>query len=255
MELKPARFYPQVSRVWMLVVLLALMARAGADTTAALFQESSDLYIDALYDESAQAFRQILQESLSAGTLHNLGNAEWQRGDIGQAILAWEHARWPNPFNANTSANLRFARRSAELPDPQLGWHETCSSWLPVSAWAWLACAGFWVAVVAVLLPSIVRWRCVGWVQGLAAIGCGLFLLAGPGILGVESRRQLAVVLPNEVSLRLTPTSTAQVLTKLPAGDIVRIKRKRGAYLYVRTPEGGGWIQQQEAGRIAEMHY
>jgi len=240
---------------WSLALMLTLILRVSAAPAPDLFEKASDLYIDGLYDESAAAFRSVLGDTLGAGALHNLGNAEWHRGNVGQAVLAWERARWLDPFNADSSVNLRFARRSTELPDPQLTWHEKCSSWLPVSTWAWLACIGFWLAADSLALPHLLRWNRVGWVQSAAAIGLGLFLLSAPGILGVESRRRLAVLLQEDVPLRLTPTVSAQVLTTLPAGDVVRIKRERGQYLYIRTPDGGGWILRSEAGLIARADY
>jgi hypothetical protein len=186
--------------------------------------------------------------------LHNLGNAEWKRNQVGEAVLAWERAQWLDPFSANTRANLRFARQAAQLPAPQLTWFEICSTWLPVNAWAWLAAGSFWLAVALVMLPGILRWRKADWHQAVAAAGFAVFLLTMPALIGVHSRTQLGVVRSKDTLLRLTPTREAQTLGKLPAGEIVRLERTRGQYVYVRAGnDAAGWIEQAQFGRISAL--
>jgi hypothetical protein len=67
----------------------------------------------------------------------------------------------------------------------------------------------------------------------------------------VQTRSKLGVVLARETPLRLTPTKEAQVLTKLPAGDIGRMERERGNYLYIRTgTDAAGWVERGQFGLI-----
>jgi hypothetical protein len=215
------------------------------------FPHASAAYASGDYPQAAELFRGIAAGHPSANVFHNLGNAEWKLGHAGEAILAWERAQWLDPFGANTRANLRFARKAAQLPTPDLAWYEICSTWLPVDVWAWIAGAGFWIAVALTLLPGIFRWRKAGWQQALAAAGFAACLLTLPSLVGIHTRSALGVVLAPDTPLRLTPTQEAQVLTKLPAGEMARLERARGGYVYIRSGnDAAGWVRRNEFGLI-----
>lgn len=236
-----------------LTFAICCLARGIAFPASAenLFQQGSQAYLSSGFEQSAALFRDAAASAPGSGTLHNLGNAEWQCGRIGPAIFAWERAQWLDPFNPNTRANLRLARKTAQLESPDLAWYEICSTWLPVNAWAWVACLSFWLAVAMVMVPGIFRWRKADWHQGLAAAGFAIFLLTIPALAGVQSRSKLGIVLSKETPLRLTPTSEAQVLTKLPAGETARLERARGQYLFIRTGNAAGWVQRGQLGLMS----
>lgn len=244
-----------MSRTSFLATLLPLfLALSGfAASLEESFQQACQDYGVGNYNQAATLFGNIAAATPSAGTLHNLGNAEWQCGRVGEAILAWERARWLGPYHANPRANLRFARKVAQLDTPELVWYEICSTWLPVNAWAWLAAGSFWLALSMMLLPGILRWRKADWHQGLAAVGFAVFLLTLPALAGVHTRSQLGVIVPHQTPLRLTPTHDAQTLTKLAAGEVTRLERVRGGYVYIRTGnDAAGWVERSQFGLICD---
>jgi hypothetical protein len=102
-----------------------------------------------------------------------------------------------------------------------------------------------------VMLPSLLRWRKADWHQGVAAAGFAIFLLTIPALAGVQTRSKIGVVLTKETPLRLTPTSEAQILTRLPAGESARLERERGQYVFIRTSAAAGWIERAQLGLIA----
>jgi hypothetical protein len=222
---------------------------ASADTS---FHIGSGAYHAGDFARAAQAFAQAASIQPASGTLQNLGNAEWQRGQTGWAVLAWEQALWVDPFNNAAHTNLRFARRTAQLETPELTWYEVVSTWLPVNWWGWIAGASFWLALTLVLLPGILRWRKLSWHQAIAAVGFAIFLLSVPAHLGVETRSRMGFVLQKETPLRLTPTQESQVVTRLPAGEAVRVERTRGAFCLVHTSRAAGWIRRDELGLIVQ---
>ena len=118
-------------------------------------------------------------------------------------------------------------------------------------AWPWMACAGFWLAVSLVVVPGVFRLRLAGWHQALAAAGLAVFLLTLPAMYGVQTRSKMGIVLPRNTPLRLTPTHEGQAVARLSAGETVRLERRRGDFLYVRTAAGAGWITREEFGLIA----
>ena len=234
------------------LICLLLSANAESNTPPTirdedLFKQGCNAYLVGNYQAASDCFYKVLAQYPSTGAYHNLGNAEWKLGKTGLAILAWERAQWLDPFQKNTRANLRFARKSAQLDNPDLTWFEICSTWLPVHFWPWLASISFWLAIFLLFLPGALRWKRVDWHQGVAAAGITLFLLTTPALLGVFSRTKIGIILTAQTALRLTPTKEAQVLTRLQGGEMVRVEKKRGEYLYVRANnDNAGWISQDQ---------
>jgi hypothetical protein len=243
-----------LSAVFLVVWWGSVEASVRAETAGDSFFLGSQAYFSGNYPAAAAYFGHAVDGAPAAGVLHNLGNAEWCGGHPGEAVLAWERAQWLDPLNANTRANLRFARKTAHLEGPDLAWYEVYSAWLPASVWAVLAAASFWLATVLVAMPNLMQWRRADWHQGGAAVGFTLFLLTIPALIGIDTRSRLGVVLPDQVSLRLTPTREAQSLAKLAAGETARLERERGDFVYVRVNrEAAGWVLRSEFGRICAL--
>lgn len=218
-----------------------------------LFAQGSKAYAAGRFEEAARSFGQAVGVAPSVGGLQNLGNAEWQCGQSGQAILAWERAQWLDPFNANSRGNLRYARKARLLDAPELAWYEICSTWLPVNAWPWIASVSLWLAAAMLLLPGIFHWRKAGWHQASAAALFAVFLLTLPALVGVHTRTRLGVVLARGTPLRLTPTEDAQSIAKLQGGEVGRLERERGNFLYIRNGSASGWIERGQFGLIARQ--
>lgn len=239
----------KVLRYWICVSLAMWILTAVAvygESAEGLFARGSEAYQAGDYMGAVRAFRAAAQLHPAAGTFQNLGNAEWQLGHTGQAVLAWERSLWLDPFHRAAYTNLRFARKTAQLESPELAWYEVVSSWLPVNWWAWTAGLSFWLAVGMVMLPGIFHWRKLAWQQALAALGLAVFLLSVPAHLGVDTRSRIGFVLQKNTPLRLTPTDNAQFITRLPAGEPARLERLRGAYLLIRTAHATGWIERNQ---------
>jgi tetratricopeptide (TPR) repeat protein len=228
-------------------ILCALQVNAAAVDS---FTTGTAAYLSGDYDQAARAFRTAVAQRPSSGGLRNLGNAEWQRGQNGGAILAWEQALWVNPFDGRARNNLRFAREKAQIDSPELTWYEIASSWLPVNWWAWLAGLSLWLAVGALILPGVFRWRKATWPQAVAALGLGLFLVSIPAHVGALTRSNIGFVLNAETPLRLTPTAGGETLTRLAAGEPARRLRTRGNYVFVRTNRSSGWMEKSQLGLI-----
>jgi len=232
---------------------LALLLGGSLACAEGIFERGISEFEAGKYTEAADDFRQAAKNAPASGVLYDLGNAEWAAGQTGPAVLAWERARWLDPFNRKAAGNLRYARRSAQLDAPEYSWYEICSSWLPGDWWAWLASLTFWAAVALVLLPGTFGWRRAGWKQGLAAASFALFLLTIPALIGVHTRARTGIILSKDTPLRLTPTADAQLVTRLPSGDFARLERTHGKYLFLRTAAGTGWVEQAQFARISRQ--
>jgi hypothetical protein len=236
------------------LLLVFAATSCAASSPDALFRQAADAYRAADYSTAANGFRDSVALRPASGALQNLGNAEWRRNRTGVAILAWEQALWLDPFNKSAHNNLRFARKTAQLEAPDLGWYEVASTWLPANWWAWTAGLSFWAAVAATLLPGIFRRPKAAWHQAVAAMGIMIFLLTLPAHFGIHTRSRIGFVLQKDAPLRLTPTQEAQSLARLTAGEPARLQRSRGDYFLVRTARAQGWIERDQFGLIFPAH-
>lgn len=238
--------------IWVVLGWLGAQALAATSLRAdESFSDGVTAYKVGNYATAADTFSQVATNAPSVAAFHNLGNAEWQLGHVGPAILAWERAQWLAPWESLPKQNLRFARHTAQLEAPRMRWHEVASTWLPVNAWAWVAALSFWLAVAALIVPVALRWRRSVWYQAFAAGSFGIFLMTLPGLAGVQSRLSWGVILEAQTPLRLTPTREAQTFTKLSAGELARVERERGNYVYVRlASDAAGWVEKTRVGRI-----
>jgi tetratricopeptide (TPR) repeat protein len=235
---------------FMALAMLVCVLNPGRAATNDFFTRGLELSRGGQFPEAAAAFEKSAAARPAAGTLANLGLAEWQRGHAGAAILAWEQAQWIDPFDARAKANLRFARQVAQVDTPQLKWFEAVSTWLPPNAWVWLAGAMLWLALGLLVLPGIFRRRKTGWQQWLAALAFGIFLFSLTANFGVVSRTQTGFVLKKNAPLRLTPTREGEVISTLAAGEPARLLRERGNYIFIRTLGGSGWVERNDFGAL-----
>ena len=233
-----------------LAVVLASVVLNSRATTNDSFAQGNELSRAGKFPEAAAAFENSERQLPASGALVNLGLAEWQCGHAGAAILAWEQARWIDPFDKLAAQNLNFARTVAQVDAPQLKWFEAGSTWLPPNVWVWLAGISLWLAVGALTLPQFFRWRKAGWQQTLAALAFGFFLFSLAANVGVVSRTQIGIVLKKNAALRLTPTHESEIIATLSAGTPARQLRHRGNYLFIRTVSESGWIEQSEFRRV-----
>jgi hypothetical protein len=196
--------------------------------------------------EAAAVFKNAAAQQPASGALDNLGIVEWQRGHAGAAILAWEQARWIDPFDERAAQNLKFARAVAQLDEPQLKWFEAASTCLPATAWLWISGAGLWLTVGALVLPGVFRRRKSGWQQMLVALGICVFVFSLTANLGVVSRAQIGFVVKKDARLLLTPTREGEVVSTVADGEAARILRTRGNYFLIRTVSATGWIDRNQ---------
>jgi hypothetical protein len=210
------------------------------------FRAGVTAYETGQFELAAQGFKDSLAEQPAAGTLINLGLAEWQGRHVGEAIVVWEQAGWLNPFDRAAPQNLSYAREIISVNPLELTWYEKASTWLPANCWTWLTGVSLWLAVALVTVPGFLRLRKAGWHQTVAALALAVFLLSLAPSVGIVTRSKIGIITAKNTSLRLTPTQAAEVVTALPPGEPVRELRARGNYFFVHSQSGDGWIERQQ---------
>lgn len=246
-----------MSRRLILLSMLLLLwgAHLRADNYAAAeqsFQAGVKAYGSGDFSGAARDFQESAGKQPAAGTYQNLGNAEWQLGRMGPAILAWERALWLSPGATEARDNLEFARTTGQLEAPELAWYEVVSTWIPSGWWAVLTAFSLWLVADLLALPGIFQRRRTGWQQSLAALGLTLFLLTLPAHYGWHTRSRIGIVLEANTPLRLTPTEQAQEVTRVGAGEPGRCERTLGDYCYIRFRNAAGWLTREEFALVAQ---
>jgi len=234
------------------MVLLGMIPSTNAATPDSLFQEGIDLYHAGNYPSAVETFEKATRVETASGTLQNLGLAEWQRGRVGESVLAWEQTLWFDPFNKAAQGNLQYVRRLAQVETPDLTWYEAVSSALPMNWWTWVAALSFWIAIGAVVLPGIFRRPRTATSQAITAVCLMIFLLTIIAQVGVQTRSRIGFVLAKDALLRLTPTGEAQPIARLQPGEPVRMKKTRGEYVLIRTNRALGWVMRREIGSLCK---
>jgi tetratricopeptide (TPR) repeat protein len=240
-------FKMRICPTLLLLALLALLQNCFASGDDR-FRAGVAAYDAGQYEPAAQAFRGSLAGQTTAGTLLNLGLADWQCGRPGGAILAWEQAAWLDPFDSAAANNLLYAREAAQVNPLEMTWYEEASTWLPANWWTWLAGGSLWLAVALVTLPGFFRIRKADWHQTVSALSLAVFLLGLAPSIGIVTRSKIGIVVENNTVLCLTPTQSAEVIASLPPGEPVRELRQRGDFLFVHAQSGDGWIERRQIG-------
>jgi tetratricopeptide (TPR) repeat protein len=236
----------------LVMLLTAHTVLAGSLTPAEQqFQAGLVAYQADDFSRAAEVFRASAGETPAAGTYLNLGDAEWQQGRVGPALRAWEQALWLSPLEAAAENNLKYVRTLGQIDAPELTWYEVISTWLPSGWWAFITAFSLWLVADLLAMPGIFRRRRTGWHQALAALGLTLLLLSLPAHAGWHTRSKIGFVLEPDTPLRLTPTETAQEITRVGAGEPGRCERTLGNYCYIRFRNTAGWLAREEFGLVS----
>ncbi len=136
---------------------LSPAAAPDPDTLAA----ANHLYEAGHYAEATQMYQQLAEQGVEDSTLfYNLGNAQYQQGNVVQAIINYQHAAQLAPRDADIQANLELALSQSPLPMPAVAFGRigaiaaATDSWLTVNELAMLA-LGLWF----ILGLMILAWR------------------------------------------------------------------------------------------------
>jgi hypothetical protein len=264
-----------VKRLAVLVAAMCLATTATAELTPdqrlQLLVEARTAYtegIDALrsdpvaaataFGSSAQRYRQLVDDGIVNGQLlYNLGNAHLQKGDVGEAILAYRAAEQLIPGDPRLAHNLEYARSlrhdhiaasgRRQLADALLVWHRGSATQTRFGVFV-AGYAVFWIVLTVNLFAPRVAWR---WTAGAAAV---LWLATGVS-LAVEhlAPDRQGVIVADEVIVRKGNGEGFAPLFEQPLHEGVEFHliEQRAGWLHVELDNGSsGWIPADQAGLI-----
>jgi hypothetical protein len=200
--------------------------------------------------EAVNSYQKVVQVMPSAPAYHNLGNALFRLGRIGESIFAYRKAILLAGRNPDTAANLDYMRtKCTGTPEPPapgplakalLFWYyDTSLQGLEMSA------ALLWVLASALVLVWIWqgsrRWATAAVLCTVLAVGTGLGYLVRTS----EWRHPSVVVSKTETRALSEARPTATALFTLGEGSEVRAGRDRQGWVEVLLPDGRrGWVAE-----------
>ncbi|CAH0999800.1 hypothetical protein LEM8419_01100 [Neolewinella maritima] len=200
------------------------------------------------------------KDGLSATAYLGLGNAYFEVGKTGRAILAYERGLRLRPGHRALRNNLKYVREEAGLTTPVLPeffllrWWRAVGAFLGSTVAYIVAACCWWIAVVGgvywylrrrtmaekrrfVLLPLAVTFLVLAVV---------LYALGQSRYEYLNSTDE-AVLLTAGAALRVSPTEAASVEDELPAGSHLSITDRVGKYVKVTLADGRqGYLLQDE---------
>lgn len=233
-----------------LLVLVLCAATAFAEESSplqALDRAATEAYRAQEYDLAEQQWNSALaldevqaSSSERARILHNLGNVSLRGGDALEAVARYRSSLKLRPRDADTWANLDFARSEANLdPAPRAGFLSSLTLAETERLVLFLALALFLMLVGEAFL---------GGAFGPASVVAGLLLLGSlfpwAGRVAGADAEEAMVIKRAGTALRSEPRTGAASLIRLEPGTEHRVRDQLPDWISVETPDGvEGWVK------------
>lgn len=232
----------------------ALLLAGSSPASEAQFEEANRLYETGQFTEAASLYQAAGTKRVSANLLFNLGNAHYKAGERGRAMAAYNRSLRLDPRNAETQANLRFAREQANTQPPALTLRQRWLRNLSLGEWTALASA----AITLLLLLLAARQLKPGAFEGnpswirlpaLGALATGLLLTLAASDHFSDRR---AFVIEAKSAVRNGPLEESPELFKATDGTELLVLDRKGDFLEVETSLGEkGWIHSGDVELLA----
>ncbi len=208
------------------------------------------------FRRAANRYQLLVDDGIENGELwYDLGNAQLQSGEIGEAIAAYRAAKRYIPSDGRLQTNLEYARSlvankmSSEDTTSILKrlafWHESLPTQirLIIGLTFWFAC---WSLIATRFFRMIPGFKTASITLGLAAAALGVSV--GADI--ADQHTDHGVLTAQEVIVRKGDGLNYAPMFQEPIQEGIEfdILGRRSDWLHIRLPNGAeGWIQQDAA--------
>ncbi|HSH05683.1 MAG TPA: tetratricopeptide repeat protein [Anaerolineae bacterium] len=220
------------------------------------------VYENGRYAEAAQLYEQLVRAGFEEGALYyNLGNAYFQQGELGRAILNYKRAMLLTPRDRDVRANLALARgQRIDRYDEGEGtllelWSGWTRRWMTVNEMAGLVLGLWCLVMVMVMVYGRLGTEARGWGRWLLLVVVVVWL---GGVMSLGNRVYLAearpagVVVTGEVAVLSGPGEQYGVAFELHSGAEVAVLEGRGSWVRLALPgdELQGWVPESMVGMV-----
>ncbi|MDA1226690.1 MAG: tetratricopeptide repeat protein [Chloroflexi bacterium] len=239
----------------LVIIATTSLALAQSPSDVRLMSVANQLYESGQYDQATEFYDQLIREGTHSAALYfNLGNAHYNQGEMGQAILNYRRAQRITPRDEALQSNLDLARslaRDSGASDgetPLALWNDITEQRLTLDELAlvtlalWFAFAMALVVVVMMTRKGVKRAAkivailiCIPMVAAFFALGSRLY---------ADALNPDVVVVADEVEVTTGPSPQYALQLTLRSGAEARQLDSRGSWtkLSLRGGELEGWV-------------
>jgi hypothetical protein len=218
---------------------------------------ANQLYATGHYAQAAQVYEQLVKQGFASGALYyNLGNAEFNQGELGEAILNYRRAQQYAPRDPDIAANLAVARAlTADPGEPVQGGGILSQVGRAVQGWFTLdevamVALGSWIMLVLSLLLWGSLKKGGTWQRRMGSISMVLAILVAVSVLALGSSFYVdlnasdGVIVAAEVNVASGPGTQYATNFTLHGGTEVSAVERQGNWVRLAWPgsEVEGWI-------------
>jgi len=242
------------------LVMLGILAggiwllSSGKTADVATVDAANQLYASGHYGEAARIYEQEIARGVQDSAIYfNLGNAYFEQGDMGRAVLNLQRAAELAPRDPDIQANLALARQQttelfAAEPSGPVAVLAKLTSWMTLNEAAILVLAlwfllGFFILAYREVQGS--RGRRLA--QTSAMVVLILMLLAGVSLASrsfLQQTQPPGVVVTPSVAISDSPGTSNPSGYHLTGGTKVNVIDRVGDWVRLETPQGAGerWV-------------
>jgi tetratricopeptide (TPR) repeat protein len=242
-----------VLAVWP-VASLATAANANADQ---LFANANQLYESGDFAEAESQYRAIVDSNhWSPELFFNLGNTLHKQGKPGEAALWYHRCLTLDPGMPEARQNLRVIEEQTGALTVELKGYERwiAADWLNPSLFPLAAAFCLWTAVLLVVIVICIK-RSRPYLPALLLTSVFCLILATTAWWAQNvwhnklDSSSYAVVTSMDAVALVSAVPDAAAVIQLPAGSRVRIRERRGSWLYIAITgqsELRGWLHTDQ---------
>ena len=241
----------------LLILAIQLLCAQNSLAWEENFKKAADFYLNKNYDSAIAYYQSLELDYVSSGLYYNLGNAYYQKQELGLSTLYFEKAHALDPNNEDIAHNLALvqAQQSDEFEqkDFPLFLADQLSQLFAFSDWlrsAWVFAFVFWLAFASFLFLKMGRIFSlpVFILALLLSFSCMGFAYRSHQLL---VQAQYLVVLQNNTSIYVEPAGNADVLHNLHEGAKLKILSENAEYYQIQTLSNSkGWVKKERVGKV-----
>lgn len=251
-----------ISGISLLLMWSMLGTVTMADSDAMNTAEA--LYEDGHHEEAIQIYEQIVSTGVrDSRVFYNLGNAYFQNGDIGRAILNYERASEITPRDQDIKHNMALARAevgiSSDLPavNPLLEISSLSKAWVNLNEISVIALAAWITSGSLLLIYLILSKTSMRKLMGTLVI-LSLVITIGASItlaarIMSDSRTSTSIVTKPNTFLQDRPNSDSEGGIELPTGTRTQVIERHGNWVLLTTLDQTieGWAPEDSVESLA----
>ncbi|MEO8205173.1 MAG: tetratricopeptide repeat protein [Chthoniobacterales bacterium] len=229
------------------VLFCACFCVANAEDNVALFAAGNHDYQNGNYGAAIDAYDKMTRNgAYSAEAYYNLGSAHQMLNQPVDAVLNYRRALMLNPTLLQARRNLETIEHAKGIPMPRFTWREEITSIILPSSLIYGGVTFAWVGGFLFVLAFLKKGPRFWWISislVLIIIGKSSAFLGYISDPKLAYRNSAVIMAKESVTARAVPADSSASVTKLLPGTGVSVISKRDAWSYCKLPDNtNAWL-------------